>query len=181
MFLQVVPFAYAFMQSQHTVAYEAVFVHLRQLGLEIRHATSDFETAIRNALRATFGPNLELSGCVRHYVVCVFQATIRYGLLNLLQNDVNAVKVVRWLAGEAELYSFSSITADCHEFPIYRHCTALHLEKSLLSLFSCIFLFIFLRKIYSVQEIFDSNNTKIVLNKKKYPRSKLIALSVHCF
>jgi len=87
------------MESQHTTAYEAVFQRLRELGWEPRHVVVDFETAVRNALLDAYGRQLRISGCVHHYAVCLYKSVKRLQVVDLVRENVHALKVVRWLSG----------------------------------------------------------------------------------
>jgi hypothetical protein len=97
---QVYPVAYILMESLHTLAYEAAFQRLRELGMEPTEVVCDFEEAIRNAVRMTWGEPVRISGCIVHYATCIYRAVKRLGMVRLVRDNRAVLKIVRLLTGK---------------------------------------------------------------------------------
>lgn len=101
------------MPCRLTVAYEAVFQHLRGEGLEVTTAHVDFEVALRNAIIAVWGRQVHIVGCIAHYATCIYRWLNTHHMTALVRDNHNALHVVRLVTGE-DAFFVHFVAICCH-------------------------------------------------------------------
>lgn len=94
-FLKVFAFAYILMTNKSQPCYESVFnfIHEHIMSLNCASFTTDYETAMRNALAKLY-PNAVLYACYFHYTQAVKKnAWKTAGLVNLIRTNAKARSV----------------------------------------------------------------------------------------